>query len=152
MHIFQDNLLQEQCLTLAEYKTLLMKQLLFALLAIGTAILIFSFQNNLKQPAEMKQYWLVLLKRGPNRGQDSAAAAKIQSAHMANMDRMHAAGKLVMAGPIGDKSDLRGIFIMDVANREELDALIAKDSALITGRLEAEVHSWWTEKGNYVFK
>lgn len=100
----------------------------------------------------MKQYWLVLLKRGPNRAQDSTAAAKIQAAHMANMGRMHAAGKLVMAGPIGDKGDLRGIFIMDVANKEELEGLIAKDSAIITGRLMAEIHPWWTEKGSYVFK
>src|SRR5687768_3711789 len=61
---------------------------------------------------EMKQYWLVLLFRGTQRNQDTATAARIQKAHMNNIDRLAAEGKIIMAGPMGDKGDLRGIFIM----------------------------------------
>ena len=63
---------------------------------------------------EMKKYWLVLLKRGPNRTHDSISAAKIQAGHMANINRLAKEGKIIMAGPIGHDGDLRGIFIMTV--------------------------------------
>jgi hypothetical protein len=60
---------------------------------------------------EMKRYWLVLLKKGPNRNQDSISAEKIQAAHMANINRLAKEGKLIMAGPIGIEDDLRGFFL-----------------------------------------
>src|SRR5688500_7605710 len=37
---------------------------------------------------EMKKYWLVFLKKGPNRNQDSTARARIQERHLANIDRL----------------------------------------------------------------
>src|SRR3989337_1082004 len=68
---------------------------------------------------EMKRYWLVLLKRGPNRTQDSLSAAKIQAGHMANINRLANEGKIIMAGPIGYDGDLRGIFIMNCKDSSE---------------------------------
>ena len=59
----------------------------------------------------MKQYWLVLLFSGSQRSQDSATAAKIQKAHMNNIERLAAEGKIIMAGPMGDKSNLRGYLL-----------------------------------------
>ena len=101
---------------------------------------------------EMKQYWLVLLFRGPNRSQDSISAAKIQQAHMSNIERLAAQGKIIMAGPMGDKGDLRGIFIMDGTDSVEIANHIKVDSAIVTGRLRFEIHPWWTAKGKYEFK
>ncbi|MCG2617279.1 YciI family protein [Terrimonas sp. NA20] len=101
---------------------------------------------------EMKRYWLVLLKSGNNRSQDSASAAKIQSAHMANINRLAKEGKLIMAGPIGAEADLRGIFIMDAKDSTEIEALVNTDTAVITGRLKMEYYPWWSEKGKFIFK
>src|SRR5688572_19650972 len=62
---------------------------------------------------KMKQYWLTFLLKGANRNQDSTAAAQIQAAHIRNIERLAAEGKIVMAGPMGYDRDLRGIFIID---------------------------------------
>jgi uncharacterized protein YciI len=101
---------------------------------------------------EMKQYWLVLLFRGPQRSQDSISAAKIQQAHMNNIERLAAEGKIIMAGPMGDNGSLRGIFIMDGKDSTEIANHIKVDSAIVTGRLRFEIHPWWTAKGKYDFK
>ena len=60
---------------------------------------------------EMKRYWLVLLQKGPNRNQDSLSAEKIQTAHMANINRLAKEGKLVMAGPIDGDKETSWIFL-----------------------------------------
>lgn len=104
------------------------------------------------EPAAMKQYWLVLLKRGANRTQDNAAAAKIQEAHMRNINKMAQRGALVMAGPVGSDDDLRGIFIIDAPDSATVSQMVQQDSAVITGRLRMEIYPWWTEKGVYTFK
>ena len=101
---------------------------------------------------EMKQYWLVLLFSGTQRTQDSITAAKIQQAHMNNIERLAAEGKIIMAGPMGDKGNLRGIFIMDGKDSTEIAGHIKVDSAIVTGRLRFEIHPWWTAKGRYDFK
>ena len=101
---------------------------------------------------EMKRYWLVLLKKGPNRNQDSISAEKIQAAHMANINRLAKEGKLIMAGPIGIEDDLRGIFIMNCADSTEVENFVRTDSAAITGRLIMKYYPWWAGKGKYIFK
>src|SRR5215213_9013009 len=101
---------------------------------------------------EMKQYWLVLLFSGTQRTQDSITAAKIQQAHMNNIERLAAEGKIIMAGPMGDNGNLRGIFIMNGKDSTEIASHIKVDSAIVTGRLRFEIHPWWTAKGRYDFK
>ena len=101
---------------------------------------------------EMKRYWLVLLQKGPHRNQDSISAAKIQAAHMANINRLAKEGKLVMAGPIGIDDDLRGIFLMNCADSAEVENFVKTDSAVITGRLIMKYYPWWTAKGKYIFR
>jgi uncharacterized protein YciI len=89
---------------------------------------------------------------GQQRSQDSISAAKIQQAHMNNIERLASEGKIIMAGPMGDKGDLRGIFIMDRKDSTEIASHIKVDSAIVTGRLRFEIHPWWTAKGKYEFK
>ncbi len=104
------------------------------------------------QKFEMKQYWMVFLKKGPNRTQDSISAAKIQEAHIRNIDRLASLGKIVLAGPMGYDKDLRGIFVIDAKDSAEAASYIKTDSAIITGRLRFELHPWWTAKGKVEFK
>ncbi len=99
----------------------------------------------------IKQYWLVFLQRGTVRNQDSAVAAKIQERHIANIERLAKEGKIVMAGPMGDDTDLRGIFIMNCKDSMEVVNLVKSDTAIITGRLKFEIHPWWTAQGSYIF-
>jgi uncharacterized protein YciI len=137
-----------------------MKKIFFLVAAISGFVAIGSnsaastrYANVDSTPAyEMKQYWLVLLFRGVIKGEDKTAEAKIQEAHMNNIVRLHSEGKIIMAGPMGGKNDLRGIFIMDGKDSTEIANHMNVDSAIVTGRLRFEIHPWWTAKGKYEFK
>ena len=101
---------------------------------------------------EMKRYWLVLLKKGPHRDQDSLSKAKIQAAHLANINRLAKEGKIIMAGPIGVEGDIQGIFLMNCKDSSEVESFVNTDTAVITGRLVMQYYPWWSEKGKYIFK
>ena len=101
------------------------------------------------QLAQMTTYYIGLLTRGPNAGTGTAEEReKIQAAHLANIERLHTAGKLLVAGPFLDKGTLRGIFIYKCASLEEALALAATDPSVQAGRLIVEIHPWLTMKGN----
>jgi uncharacterized protein YciI len=91
----------------------------------------------------MKPYVIAYLKRGPNRDQDSATAADLQKKHLENIVRMADAGQLAVAGPFMDDTDVRGIYIFNVATVEEAKALTETDPAIQAGRLEMELHPWY---------
>ena len=91
----------------------------------------------------MKKYVLAFLKAGPNRDQDSTEAAKIQKAHLENITRLANEGKLVLAGPFMDDSEVRGIYIFNVPTLKEAEQLTNSDPAVKAGRLIMELHPWY---------
>lgn len=121
-------------------------------LLLFLALTVLSFQSysqkatKAKKEAEMniREYWFVLLKAGPNRNQDSATAAEIQKAHLANITKLYNEGKLKVAGPFGEDGDWQGLFIFDCKSKEEVDQLLKTDKAVASGRLIYEIHSWYT--------
>ncbi len=96
---------------------------------------------------DMKQYWFVMLSKGPNRTHNQATAQKIQQAHLQNIERLAKAGKILVAGPFADDGNWRGIFIFDCPDSLEVKRLLDTDSAIASGRLRYEIHPWWTAKG-----
>jgi uncharacterized protein len=124
-----------------------MKKLLMLVLTVMIASTAFTQQteNKEKKPIEqIRKYWFVLLKSGPNRTHDSATAAKIQEGHLANIGRLYNEGKIKVAGPFGDPGDWRGIFIFDAETKEEVEKLLQTDPAIAAGRLAYEIKSWYT--------
>lgn len=106
-----------------------------------------------KDSMTMKQYYFVMLIKGKDRDKitDKATIDKIQQGHMANMERLAKERKLLVAGPFGDDSNWRGLFILNCDTKEEAEALLATDPAIKAGRLDYELHPWWTAM-NSVFK
>lgn len=102
---------------------------------------------------EMKQYFFVMLTRGDRRDEitDTTVINNIQEKHLANINRLAEMGKILVAGPFGDETNWRGIFIFDCETQEEVENLLNTDPAIISGRLAYEIHPWWTAK-NCVFK
>lgn len=100
-------------------------------------------------PTGMKQYWFVMLVRGPKRDEPITPerAAELQAGHMAHMTAQHAAGRLVMAGPFGDDGPWRGLQIFDAGSQAEVEAICGEDPSVKAGRLACEVHPWWGEVG-----
>lgn len=96
---------------------------------------------------EMKTYYMVFLKRGPERNQDSATTAKIMEGHLAHLTRMNQSGKMDLAGPFLDDGEIRGICVYNVASLEEAKQLAEEDPAVKAGRLVIEIHPWMSAKG-----
>lgn len=96
---------------------------------------------------EMKTYYLVFLKKGPKRDQDSTTAAEIQKGHMAHLNKMYTEGKMDLAGPIMNEGDIRGICVYNVKNMDEAKTLAESDPAVRSGRLIVEILPWYSQKG-----
>ena len=91
----------------------------------------------------MKTFVMAFLKRGPNRPQDSIAAADLLRSHLDNILTLAQTGKLVVAGPFIDTGDLRGIYIFDVATIEEAKKLTETDPAIQQSSLVMELKLWY---------
>lgn len=91
----------------------------------------------------MRKYVLAFLKRGPNRPTDKRKAEELQVAHLKNIDRMAAEGKLALAGPFLDDGELRGIYVFCVDSLGEAEALTRSDPAVQAGSLVMELREWY---------
>ena len=121
-----------------------------SLLILVVFIVTFSFISGQEKEggkAVMKNYFMVLLKKGPHRNQDSVEVENLQLAHMENIKKLIQTGKLNVAGPFLDDGDLRGIFVFDVPTLEEAMKLTETDPAVKSGRLSYEIHPFMTQQG-----
>ena len=101
-------------------------------------------------PLKFNTVYFAFLKRGPNRkeGDDkNPEIQELQKAHIANIQRLAAMKKLLVAGPFGDNGDLRGIFVFRVGSLEEAQSLCATDPMVKAGRLVVELHPWQIPEG-----
>lgn len=93
----------------------------------------------------MKSYWLVILKTGPVTISDKDSVSTIFKGHLANIERLAEARKIVVAGPLGKNDhNYRGIFILnDIKTLEDAKALLQTDPAVQSGLLEPEIYPWY---------
>lgn len=92
----------------------------------------------------MKRYVLVILKSGSNTNAGKESTGKIFRGHLDNINRLVKAGKLVVAGPLGNNDKTyRGIFILNVATKEEAETLLETDPAIQEKLLGAELYEWY---------
>ena len=95
---------------------------------------------------EMTTYYVGFLYRGAKwTPEETPETRKLQEGHMANIQRMGAEGKLVIAGPFMDNGDLRGLYVFRTGSAEEAKALVESDPAVKAGLFVAEMHPWWSE-------
>jgi uncharacterized protein YciI len=96
----------------------------------------------------MTTYYVAFLYRGLKwTPEETAETWKIQEGHMANIVRMHDAGKLVLSGPFMDNGDVRGMFVLQDVTAEEAAKRVASDPAVKAGRLRIELRPWLSAKG-----
>ncbi|MFH1177096.1 MAG: YciI family protein [Acidobacteriota bacterium] len=112
-------------------------------------------KKSLREPDEngMRVYYMGFLTRGPSwTPEQTEATAKLQQAHLANINRLAEDGRLLIAGPFlyeaGDTDQsLRGIFIFDTETRAEAEELAKTDPAVKAGRLAIRIIPWYGPYG-----
>jgi uncharacterized protein YciI len=95
----------------------------------------------------MRSYVLVLIYRGPTQIEDEEEAAAMQRGHLASNARLYEEGKLILAGPFRDNTDLRGIFLFDSDSVEEVRGWCDQDPGIRSGWLRVEIHPWYSARG-----
>jgi uncharacterized protein YciI len=91
----------------------------------------------------MRSYVLVILKTGPHRVPDGEARNKMFEGHFANIRRLAAEKKLVLAGPFDGGEGWRGMFVFATPDIEEAKKLVATDPTIINGEMVAEYHKFY---------
>ncbi|NOT32279.1 MAG: hypothetical protein HOP15_17675 [Planctomycetes bacterium] len=99
-----------------------------------------------RAPAPVRPgYTLVLIKTGPRSGQLSKEEnARAFAGHFANMGRMADARQLLVAGPYGEgrhDPELRGLFVLASARRDEARAWAETDPTTQAGVFVLEYHT-----------
>lgn len=97
-------------------------------------------------------YYVYLLKKGPTWSPDSTPeTAALQEAHINNMRRLGAEGKLVLNGPLLDalqlSGEIRGIGVLKGSSLTEAQEWMSTDPMVKVGRLVFELHAWMVAKG-----
>jgi uncharacterized protein YciI len=99
---------------------------------------------------DLERYTFVLLRR-PADAPDypEERLDEIQKQHLAHLAELRECGVLLLAGPFGDQPDesLRGLCVL-TTGVDETRELMARDPAVLAGRLAADVMSWWTARGS----
>lgn len=94
-------------------------------------------------PALAEDYCFGFLMAAPQRATlPEAEAAEIQTGHIAHMQQMAQAGKLVAAGPLAKSETIRGIVIYRCQNLEEAATITEQDPAVKNNRLRAIFQIW----------
>ena len=101
-----------------------------------------------KPEYEMTTYVVGFFHRGPNAGKgDPVEAERLQEGHLANFGKLVEAGKLIVAGPFSDNTELRGMLIFKLSSVDEARTLMEADPLLKAGRLTLELHPWFAGAG-----
>lgn len=101
-----------------------------------------------EMPPNMTTYYFGVLMKGPKWSAEATPErASIQEGHMAHLQAMWKAGKLVLAGPLADDGDWRGVLIYRTKTLDEAQRLANDDPAVKAGRLVVTLHPWMVERG-----
>ncbi|MGB6037640.1 MAG: YciI family protein [Cryomorphaceae bacterium] len=128
-------------------KTTLLFLWLFAALSLAAQIPKYDAELAEELGADdygMKMYSFVILKTGPNQIQDKDSSAVLMRGHLDNISALAENGLLTVAGPFGSNElQYRGLFILNVATKEEAEELLSADPAIAAGIFETEIIPWY---------
>ncbi len=105
------------------------------------------------KPFSMRLYQMAILRRGPSWSAERTPEVKrLLEGHMANLRRLSAEGKLLIAGPFDLDASAPpetpvGIFLFDVATTDEAITLVSADPTIAAGHFAAQVLPWYGPSG-----
>ena len=102
---------------------------------------------------KLESFELVILRRpGQAPEYDEATTNHIQREHLAFHAALRERGEVVTNGPVLDQPDesMRGLTFYRTGSLERARQLAGQDPAVLAGRLEVEVMTWWCPAGTMV--
>ena len=102
---------------------------------------------------DLEAFELVVLRRPEQpRDYDEDTLAGIQREHLAYHASLRESGQVVTNGPVADQPDesLRGLTFYRTGSLDEARRLAQGDPAVLAGRLEIEVMTWYCPPGTMV--
>jgi uncharacterized protein YciI len=95
----------------------------------------------------MRAYVLVILKTGPTKVPEGPVRIKMFQGHFANMQRLAAEKKLVLAGPLDGTDGRRGIFVFATPDIDQAKSYVATDPVIVNGEMVADYHKFYGSAG-----
>lgn len=93
--------------------------------------------------ADLHNYCFGFLNAHPERKEiPNAEAQEIQKGHMAHMQRMADAGRLLAAGPLATQGGPRGLLVYNCESAEQAEEWTKPDPAVMNKRLTVEMYRW----------
>ena len=92
-------------------------------------------------PKNLKQYYLGLLRRGPQWNViDDRAAQELLPQHLAYLRKQTEEGRYLFAGPVNEEAEYVGMMMIAAGSKEEALAAASGDPGVIARRLSVEVY------------
>lgn len=113
-------------------------------LLISIAMLIVSAAA-VAQDHKLVQFQMAILRKGPQwQAMKPEDRNKVFLQHRDSVAALLNSGKMVVAGPFADETDLAGIFVLR-ATAAEAKTLADQDPAVKAGLMTPEIHPWYSE-------
>jgi uncharacterized protein YciI len=108
-------------------------------------LLMVSLSSAQDNQHKLVQFQMAIMKKGPKWAATSnEERGRIFQQHLENTISMYESGKMVIAGPFAEDSNLVGIFVVRAASMDEARTWVDADPAVKAGLLTPEMHPWWS--------
>ena len=122
-----------------------MKTRILTALVFGLVLTSATFAQKSETPKLVK-FQMAIMKKGAKWATaDQQQKNTVLHQHLRNIVSMLQSGKLVIAGPFEDDTDLAGIFIFRASSTEEAKSWVDDDPAVKAGFMTPEMHPWLSE-------
>ena len=95
--------------------------------------------------SKLIEFQMALLKRGTKVMPRNWQVSPLRQQHLSYMRSLLESGKVVIAGPVIDDPELRGVVIFRTKSADEARGLVMADPAVAAGFFAVETHPWWSE-------
>jgi len=99
--------------------------------------------------AKIKEYSLVLLKKGPKYHTfDAELQQQNQAAHLNYLMELRVNGLIALTGPVMDGGDIIGMAVYNIADKQAVKALLENDPGIVAERFTYELLTWFGFPGD----
>ena len=123
-------------------QTIIIVVLLFLTLRISGVVC----QEKTEPQFKLVEFQMALLKRGPEWDvTQSKETTPLRQQHIAYVQSLLESGKAVIAGPLDDDGEIKGLYIFRTKSADEARNWAENDPLVKAGHLSIEMHPWWAE-------